>query len=238
MTPPDARPTPETFTLSNGRAEWRGRAASLADAIRRADRARFDLRGLVLPGAGLDGAALNMLSLHGAVLSGATLSHADLVATDLIGADLSVTSFLCANLADGDLSGAGAGGANFEGANLHGTRLVGADLERANVRLAVMTGTDLTGTNLSGVTGLSLAQLREADTGAIREDLMAWLSSVRGLDGRLGVALTSGAGVTVTAPGAVRPVGQWLRRLSPGVPVTDPVAALTLEWIREWQAGR
>lgn len=178
------RAVPETFTLTNGRAQWQGKAASLAGAILRADRARFDLRGVVLPGVTLEGAALNMLGLSGTQLSGAAMMRSELILVDLIGADLAVANFLCANLADGDLSGANAGGAHFEGANLHGTQLRCTNLERANVKLAVMTGADLTGTNLSGVTGLGLCQLHEADPKAIQKDLSAQLARLRGLSGR------------------------------------------------------
>ena len=66
---------------------------------------------------------------------------------------------------------------------------------------------------------------------------MARLSHTPGLDGLLIQALMSGAGVDVSGFGTVRPLARWLRRLSPGVPVTDPVAIFTLEWIRDWQDG-
>lgn len=242
--------TPQHFTLNNGRTQWRGQAASLADALVRANRKRFDLRGLIRPGAELSEAGLNMLALHGAGLSGAAFKNSELVLTDLIGADLWVANFMCANLADADLSGAEAAGANFEGANLADTRLCWTNLERANLKLAVMTGTDLTGTNLRGVTGLSLTQMDEADTDAVQADLIARLARQPGLAQALKAALEAGVfdgdpdapvphtGLHVSAFGTLSPASQWLRRLTPGLPERDPVRQLTDRWLRDWTQGR
>jgi uncharacterized protein YjbI with pentapeptide repeats len=103
---------------------------------KRANLARFDMRGADLFGA----------NLRSANLSRASLANADLSDCDIETADLE----------NADLKGASLAWANIRDANLRGACLIEADLRWADLRRANLSEADFRGANLSG------ADLRDA----------------------------------------------------------------------------
>jgi len=109
---------------------------------KRANLARFDMRGVDLFG----------INLRSANLSGASLANADLSDCDLENADLE----------NANLKGASLAWANIRDANLRGACLIEADLRWVDLRQANLSEADLRGANLSGA-DLSDAVLKGAD---------------------------------------------------------------------------
>ena len=109
---------------------------------KRANLARFDMRGMDLFG----------INLRSANLSGASLANADLSDCDLENADLE----------NANLKGASLAWANIRDANLRGACLIEADLRWVDLRQANLSEADLRGANLSGA-DLSDAVLKGAD---------------------------------------------------------------------------
>ncbi len=157
-----------------------------------------------------------------------------------------------------DLTGANLTCANLRGANLEGANLRSAYLRSANLRDAYLRSADLRGANLRD------AYLRGAYLDPIRTDLHAVLSSAPNEVPALLVALREGRvdGSTYTGecaclvgtianvrhcnytempgltPNSCRPAERWFLAIRKGdTPETNPVAAITEGWIKDWQAA-
>ena len=120
-------------TVLNAHCRW---AESEGSKGKRANLARFDMRGADLFGTNLRSANLSRASLAKADLSDCDLENADLENADLKGASLAWT--------------------NIRDANLRGACLIEADLRWADLRRANLSEADFRGANLSG------ADLRDA----------------------------------------------------------------------------
>ena len=192
-----------------------------------------------LVGASLAGASLDRASLVGAILAGASLDRASLVGArldraSLVGASLDRASLDRAILAGASLVGASLGGANLDGANLDGANLVGARLDRASldgIRNDMRRVLDRAPAEVSGL----LAKLRAGEVdGSCYEGscacLVGTIANIRG------VKFNALDGIV---PDARSPAEKWFTGIGKGsTPENNPVAAITEDWILEWQAER
>jgi hypothetical protein len=141
------------------------------------------------------------------------------------GASLNVASLNGASLDGASLDGASLNGASLDGASLNGASL---DPIKADVR-AVLDGAPLE------VAGL-LAKLRAGHVdGSVYEGECACLvGTIANLRGCKVTALPS-----PIAPDSSRPAERWFLGIGLGAtPDTNPVAAITDDWICEWMAER
>jgi len=241
-----------------------GEYASLADCLKAAvlegAKLTANLGGAKLTGAYLTGAKLTGANLTGAKLEGANLEGANLEGAKLTGAKLTGANLEGANLEGAKLTGAKLTGANLEGANLEGAYLEGAYLTGAKLTGAKLTGAKLTGAYLEGA-NLEGANLDGANLEAVREDLFRVLDAAPMEAVGLRYALAEGRvdGSTYTGscaclvgtiakergcnvndlpsacrPDTSRPAERWFLVITPKMPESHPVVAITLEWIDEW----
>ena len=249
--------------FADGSADLKGSVESAArDGV---DLGGADLRGAFLLGSRLAGAKLAYSRLAGAELTGADLTAADLRRASMRDVILSRTQLTRAQLDEAHLYRANLAGANLEeaclfeadlrNANLTGAILRGALLHGAKLARACMYQADLQGTNLS-----------RAELEPIKEDLQTLLDEARQeallvLDAlRLGKidglrasgecasllgtiararGLKDSAQLERPTPDPVRPAERWFLAIEPGhTPANHPIAALTAEWIENWQSGR
>ena len=166
----------------------------------------------------------------------ADLSHANLERVDLAGA----------NLRGANLRGANLWSANLEGANLAGANLKDADLSRANLAGAYLKGTNLSKDNLSEikkdfyailknakneVPGLLLALQEGRIDGSVYEgDCACLVGTIANLQG------CNYERIPGIVPSIDRPAERWFLAIQEGdTPDTNPISAITEEWIKEFQ---
>jgi hypothetical protein len=201
---------------------------------------RANLRGADLYGADLRGA-----DLYGADLYGADLYGADLYGADLYGADLRGANLGGANLRGADLYGADLGGANLRGADLYGADLYGADLYGADLR-----GADLRGANLGEIKEDFFKVLEAAshEVLGLYDALMRGLVDGSHYEGDCACLVGTIANVRhekydklsiPLKPDADRPSERWFLAIGKGdIPQSNPVSAVTAEWMREWMRAK
>jgi hypothetical protein len=202
-------------------------------------------------------ASLDHASLDHASLVGASLDRASLVGASLVGASLDGARLVGARLVGARLDRASLDHANLDDANLDGARLDGANLDHANLDHASLDGASLVGANLVG------ARLDRASLDPIAEDVRALVRDyptpeVEGLlaalrEGRVDgstytgecaclvgtIALVRDCDVDTLARNRHRPAEQWALAIRIGdTPATNPVAALTVQWIEAELATR
>jgi len=236
----------------------------LRTAVEQAVRHGARLVGANLDDANLDGANLVGASLVGASLDGASLDGANLVGANLVGANLVGANLVGASLDGANLVGANLVGASLDGANLVGASLVGASLVGASLVGASLDGANLVGASLDGA-NLDGASLDGASLVGIRDDFRAVLDSRPGEVAALLTKLLAGEidgstyagtcsclvgtiakaagcrydGLVGLEPNADRPAEKWFLALRPGhTPDVSQVAAITVNWVLEWQAER
>ena len=156
------------------------------------------------------------------------------------------------------LRGADLSGADLSGAVLRGAVLRGAVLRGAVLRGAVLRDADLRDAVLRG------AVLRDADLTPIKDDLYKVLSLAANEVPTLLAAIEEGrvdgshyqgecaclVGTIANArhcnymsieglvPDSKRPVERWFLAIRKGdTPATNPISAITAEWVREWIAA-
>jgi hypothetical protein len=198
------------------------------------------------------GANLAGAYLAGAILAGVNLADADLTGARLSGADLTGADLTGARLAGADLTGARLAGASLTDADFTGALLSGADLAYTRLAGAILTYARLSGADLAG-----------ADLADIRVDLETVLAASPNEVPALLAALTAGnvngsvydgpcaclVGTLANArgcrhdaipglkPDSTRPAERWFLAIQKGhTPATNPVSALTAEWVRDWLA--
>ena len=186
-------------------------------------------------------ANLRGADLREANLSGADLSMADLREANLSGADLSETNLSRANLSMANLSRA-----NLSRANLSGAILSETNLSRANLSGAILSETNLSWAKIDEIRGdvfkvLAIAKteavglydslIRGKIDGSVYEGecacLVGTIANIRKEEYRsLGIDLR---------PESNRPAERWFLGIRKGdTPESNPVAALTAQWIREF----
>jgi uncharacterized protein YjbI with pentapeptide repeats len=202
------------------------------------------LRGASLSGASLSDASLSDADLRGAYLSGAYLSGAYLRDADLSGAYLSR-----ADLSDADLRGASLRGAYLRDADLRGAYLRDADLSGASLRGAYLRDADLSGASLRDVHSDFVAVLAAspAEVPALREALVSGKIDGNLYEGECACLIGTIANArkcdyralgTDLEPDSSRPAERWFLAITPGLPVTHPVVAITIAWIDAWTAAQ
>jgi uncharacterized protein YjbI with pentapeptide repeats len=127
---------------------------------KRANLARFDMRGADLFGADLRSANLSRASLAKADLSDCDLENADLENADLKGASLAWANIRDANLRGACLIEADLRRANLSEADFRGSNLAGADLRDSILMGADFRGAKLKNTILEKRNSFSLAALK------------------------------------------------------------------------------
>ena len=115
---------------------------------KRANLARFDMRGADLFGSNLKSANLSKARLSNADLSDCDLENADLENADLKGASIAWANIMDANLRGACLAEADLRWADLRRANLSETDFRGANLSGADLRDAVLKGADFRGAKL------------------------------------------------------------------------------------------
>jgi len=226
-------------------------AGTIRQAVEEAAAQRVDLSDANLSGANLSGANLSYANLSDANLSYANLSYANLSYANLSyaklsDANLSYANLSCANLSDAKLSDANLSGANLSDANLSDANLSYANLSYANLSYANLSGfkNDLFEILLNAP--LEVAGLREKliageiDGSCYSGEcacLVGTLAKLRGVclqeeDGQMKDAIV----LPGIKPKAGRPAEVWFSNLHPGcTPDKNAVAAITLDWIQEFQ---
>src|SRR5882757_3589898 len=210
---------------------------------------RAVLAGVSLAGANLAGARLDDASLTGARLDDANLACARLDDASLAGANLA-----CARLDDASLAGANLACARLDDASLAGANLAGASLDDANLDGANLVRASLDGVNLARaslerirddfravldispgeVVGL-LAKLRAGEVDGKHYQgecacLVGTIASIRGVNYEQIPGLT---------PNSARRSERWFLGIRIGsTPDNNQLAAITDDWICEWQAER
>jgi hypothetical protein len=184
----------------------------------------------------------NVLDLHRKWVMGEEGgSRADLRSADLGGADLR-----SADLRSADLRSADLGGADLRSANLRGADLRSADLRSANLGGADLRSANLGSANLGEikddffkvldaakgeVLGLYDSLQRGRIDGTQYEGecacLVGTVANLRGENfGNLGIDLR---------PDSSRPAEKWFLAIyQRDLPQSNPVSAITAEWLREW----
>jgi hypothetical protein len=194
----------------------------------------------------------NILDLHRKwVMGEEDGSRANLDGADLRGANLRAADLRDANLHRADLHRADLRGANLRDADLRGANLRAADLRDANLHRANLHRADLDGANLDG-----------ADLDEIKNDFFSVLaaakSEVLGLydalcrgvidgssyDGDCACLVGTIANVRHEEYNALsidlkpdfdRPAEKWFLAIRKGdIPQSNPVSAITAEWMRSW----
>ncbi len=235
----------------DGRTLYEGEHENVRQAVERAS----------LDGASLSSASLNYASLNGASLNGASLNYASLNSASLHDASLNDASLVAASLVGASLDGASLSSASLIYASLNGAALNGASLNGASLRNASLDGASLDGASLVGAS-LDGASLDGANLTKIRDDFLSVLDAVPfevpGLEIALEEGLVNGStytgecaclvgtvakirecdiqSINRLTPDSTRPAERWFTAISPRMPVTHPVVAITLGWIREWYA--
>ena len=195
---------------------------------------KADLSGADLSGADLSGAILRWANLRGANLRGAILRWANLRGANLSEADLSGAILRWANLSEADLSEA-----ILRWANLRGADLSEAILRGANLREAILSEAILRWANLRGI---------RSDVRHALESSPAEVPALRAAieEGRIDGGLYEGecacfVGTLEREGGTPRPrdpgspAERWFLGIGKGdTPQTNPVSAITLEWVDEW----
>jgi uncharacterized protein YjbI with pentapeptide repeats len=224
--------------------------ANLAGAdLAGADLADANLAGANLEDANLEGANLADANLEGANLTDANLADANLAGANLVGANLAGAYLEHANLADANLAGADLTSANLTDANLADANLVGANLAGANLAGANLVGANLAGAYLEGirddfrivlnsapneVAGL-LAKLRAGEVdGSVYQGTCACLVGTIAILQHCNYDAIPGL-----APNSDRAAERWFLGIRTGsTPENNPIAAITDDWICEWQSER
>jgi hypothetical protein len=194
---------------------------------------RAALEQAVAVGARLDGARLDGARLDGARLDGASLDGASLDGARLDGASLDGASLVGASLDGARLDGASLDGASLVGASLVGASLVGARLDGAWLDPIGNDLYDILDQQPAEVPGL-LAALEEGRIDGSTYDgacacLVGTIANVKGCDYK----------DLIVKPDAERSAEIWFLAIHKGdTPKTNPIAAITADWIREWLAER
>lgn len=252
------------FSLVTAREQrWQGEATTLDEAVHLAAESGFPLRQVILGGYDISGMDFKELELRGARLDRviargtsfreADLSGVDFSAADLRGANLMAATLHNASLIGADLRGADLHLADLDGASLDWAELSGAAVSAGQLRrtcvMALRTDLFTACIRRPGLDGRLRAALEDGTFDGNPEVWYAGRAAHQPDPGtvsaaelvpneprlpRLGERVITGR-LRARWPRIGR-VQAWLSGVRPGTPPTDPVPALTLEWLGEWAA--
>jgi hypothetical protein len=220
-------------------------AYALAEAARagvdlyRANLDRANLYRAILDGARLDGARLDGARLVGARLIGASLDRANLYRAILDGARLDGASLIGANLDR----------ASLDRASLIEANLIGASLDRAILIEANLIGASLDRASLDGIRAdvWAILSAAPAEVPALLDALKSGRFDGSHYEGECACLVGTIANarhvdhdkIPGLSPDSSRPAERWALAIRRGhTPSTNPIAAITVKWIEEWQAAQ